>query len=85
MATGYVLISFDGEQYLAHRLAWFYVTGEMPPMFIDHINGKPDDNRFENLREATPQQNGFNRGMPKNNKSGAKGCEWRRDRGKYRV
>lgn len=37
---------------------------------IDHINGNREDNRIENLREATRQQNLFNkrstRGLPKN-------------------
>ena len=40
------------------------------PEYIDHINGNKLDNRIENLRKATKEQNGWNRGIQKNNKSG---------------
>lgn len=58
---GYIGISIDGKKYLAHRLAWFYEHGEMPSLFIDHINGKTDDNRISNLRVVTNQQNAQNK------------------------
>lgn len=49
-----------GKNYLLHRLAWFYVTKAWPASLIDHINGDNGDNRFCNLREATPSQNSQN-------------------------
>jgi hypothetical protein len=57
---GYRTIRVDRRSYLAHRLAWLFVTGEWPTQ-IDHINGDRADNRIENLREATPTQNMCNR------------------------
>lgn len=74
---GYLRLSLDGCVVLAHRAAWFYVHGVWPRDIIDHINGVKDDNRLSNLREATRQQNGFNRGKNSNNKSGFKGVRQR--------
>jgi hypothetical protein len=71
--NGYIKLKINSKGYFAHRLAWLYMTGEMPKDCIDHINGIKDDNRFENLREATKSQNNLNVGIKKNNKSGYKG------------
>jgi hypothetical protein len=57
MANGYVKIGISSSYYLAHRLAWLWVTGEWPQEQIDHINRVIDDNRWVNLREATGSQN----------------------------
>lgn len=59
--NGYVIIRFKWQLYLAHRLAFFYMTGLWPKEQIDHINGKRYDNRWVNLREASPSENGTNR------------------------
>lgn len=48
--SGYVRIGINRCQYLAHRLAIFLDSGEMPIMDIDHINGVRTDNRISNLR-----------------------------------
>lgn len=58
--SGYVRVKVDGHAYLAHRLAWLYVTGAWPSETIDHINGEKSDNKFANLREATHSQNKAN-------------------------
>jgi hypothetical protein len=60
-AKGYVYVMFGERRYFAHRLAWLYVHGEMPKVRIDHENGQRDDNRIDNLRPATTQQNNWNR------------------------
>ena len=58
--TGYIHTSISGKRYLCHRLAWLYVYGEMPKGQIDHVNGKRDDNRIENLRETNSVGNNQN-------------------------
>ena len=73
--TGYILISLRGKNYLAHRLAWLYMTGEWPDLYLDHKNNIKNDNRFDNLRPATHQQNMQNRLIPSNNTSGYKGVK----------
>jgi hypothetical protein len=73
---GYVHITIDGCCYLAHRLAWLYMSGEWPVDDLDHINGDRADNRICNLRDATESQNIANSRMQVNNKSGFKGVSW---------
>lgn len=80
---GYRRIQIEGKIYKAHRLIWKYHYGKDPKEFIDHIDGNRTNNNMENLREATRQQNGFNRGPQKNNKLGIKGV--RKDGNKYRA
>jgi hypothetical protein len=54
---GYRVIGIARKLYYAHRLAWMYVHGEWPGTELDHINGVRDDNRIENLRRVTRQEN----------------------------
>lgn len=54
---GYWTICVKQELFLAHRLAWFYMTGEMPRDEIDHINGDRRDNRWSNLRSVSVTMN----------------------------
>ena len=67
---GYLVTSVDNKIYKCHRLAWLYVTGAWPQNSIDHINGKRNDNRFENLRDIPQTQNTQNQRKPqKHNQS----------------
>lgn len=54
---GYVRFAIDGVDFAAHRVAFKMMTGREPVMEIDHRNGRRHDNRWSNLREATPAQN----------------------------
>ena len=82
---GYVKIIIEGKKYSAHRLAMFYMTGEWPPMKIDHFNTNGIDNRFANLRNATDLQNAHNKNKYKNNTSGYKGVSWKPQNKKYQA
>lgn len=60
--NGRVTIKFKQRSYRAHRLIWMYVYGEDPgELELDHINRIPTDNRIENLRKVTHQENHQNR------------------------
>jgi hypothetical protein len=70
-STGYWAISVDNKKILAHRLAWFYVTGSWPAQHIDHIDGNKLNNSFDNLRDVSRFRNLQNITAPtKANKSG---------------
>src|SRR5262245_14670047 len=58
--NGYCQICIDCRLYLSSRLVIFWMTGKWPKRFVDHINGNKADNRWCNLREASPSQNGGN-------------------------
>lgn len=70
---GYVLIRVYRKLYLAHRLAWLYMTGKEPKNLVDHIDRNPGNNKWDNLREATYSQNEMNRGPAYCNRTGIKG------------
>ncbi len=49
-------VAINGILYLTHRVLWKMATGDEPPE-IDHINGDRTDNRIENLRAVSHEQN----------------------------
>ncbi len=83
--NGYRSIRILGKAYGAHRLAWLYLYGSFPKGEIDHINHIKDDNRVNNLREASPTENQQNRPMSKNNNSGHCGVHFDKARQKWIV
>ena len=84
-AGGYRVIGVCGKQYLAHRLAWLYMKGDMPKDQVDHINGVRVDNSWANLRGATDLTNQKNTSISKNNKSGVVGVSWSKTNNKWRA
>lgn len=57
---GYIQVSVDGRRYMAHRLIWFYVTGEWPAQRLDHKDTTRTNNKWLNLRLATAVTNAQN-------------------------
>ena len=82
---GYRRIKIDGKLYLAHRLAWLYMTGTFPSADTDHINGVRDDNRWINLRAVDRSENMRNQEMYKNNTSGVVGVSRHPGTGKWQA
>jgi len=72
---GYIIISFRGKEYKAHRVA-FLLMGEPMPKYVDHIDRNPSNNIWTNLRAATHSLNMYNTGMRSHNTSGHKGVTY---------
>lgn len=81
----YVRIRLFGTLYLAHQLAWLYMTGSFPTVHIDHSNMDRQDNRWTNLRLASKAENMRNTGLRKDNRSGYKGVSFYRQTGQWQA
>lgn len=81
MNRGYLVIFVAGKSRLIHRLIAFCflgledLEGNHHNNQIDHRNHNRSDNRIENLRIVTAQQNNFN--------SNAKGCSFNKNRQRW--
>jgi hypothetical protein len=79
ICKGYLLITLNQQKYKHHRII-YYAFKDFdiinPLIFIDHVNRIKNDNRIENLRLATHQQNQFNRN--------AKGYIWDKRTNKWK-
>jgi hypothetical protein len=69
------------ERIRFHRL----VMNAQPGEIIDHINGNTLDNRKNNLRKVTHQENIWNGRIRKNNKSGIQGVSYNEKKKKWRA
>lgn len=69
---GYLRIKVEMVQYLAHRLAFLYMTGDFPEGKIDHKDNNPTNCKWDNLREATNSQNTMNSKTRSDNTLGMK-------------
>lgn len=72
---GYVNIGITVDSgkkwsFKAHTLVWRVVTGTWPDKQLDHVNRNRVDNRIENLRLVTDQENKMNKGVQINNALG---------------
>lgn len=70
-AHRYARLVVDGKAYALHRLIFLHCYGYLPKI-VDHIDNDRTNNKIENLREVTQQQNCLNRVTHKNSKSGIK-------------
>lgn len=64
------------QNVIAHRVAFAIHHGYYPPKQTDHMDGDPGNNRWHNLKAATPTENGRNTILHKNNTSGHVGVYW---------
>jgi hypothetical protein len=66
-------ITLLGKTYFSHRVIWLIQTGKWPDNEIDHIDMNSNNNKWNNLREASRSQNAANRKISPINTSGFKG------------
>jgi hypothetical protein len=59
-------------------LAWYLHHGHLPINLIDHIDGVRSNNRIDNLRDVTTQQNQWNH-------TKAKGYYWNKTANKFHA
>lgn len=68
-----------------HQIVWLLEGNEIKDgEVIDHINRDKTDNRIQNLRQVSRQENNINIAPRRNNKSGYKGVDWYKPYGKWR-
>jgi hypothetical protein len=64
----YLRISINNKTYSLHRVIYLHQNGYLPKC-VDHIDGDRFNNKIENLREVTQQQNCLNRKHKSTSKS----------------
>ena len=80
----YAALRFKGRLYLSHRVIWLMVSGEWPEQ-IDHIDGNPGNNRLDNLRNVSSQENMQNKRLRHDNASGVQGVGWHKQAKKWQA
>lgn len=81
---GWRSINIDYHLYREARLIWFWMTGEWPDQIVDHRDGDPSNQRWNNLRLATDSQNKANSSVRKDSLTGLKGVHRHID-GRYQA
>jgi hypothetical protein len=77
--AGYCFISVNNRMRLRSRLAFCWMTGDYPE-FVDHANGIRNDDRWENLRACTRQENNRNK-----DRAFGSGVSFHKHTGKWRA
>jgi hypothetical protein len=80
----YCEVRVDGKLHGTHRLIFLMHNGFLPKV-IDHIDGNPSNNRLENLRPATHEENMWNARLSTTNTSGFKGVSWNKNSGQWQA
>lgn len=83
--NGYVLHSIERGSIFLHHLVMGFDKKSNKDMVCDHINRDRKDNRRENLRIATNQENAINKGKQSNNTSGYPGVHFGKRRGVWEA
>ena len=79
IANGYVMTGTSPKKGISRII----MGVSDPKVQVDHINHDKFDNRKQNLRVVSPQQNAYNKNVYKNNESGYTGVHLYKPTGKY--
>jgi hypothetical protein len=85
---GYLQVSINTDKrntYYLHRVVWKMYYKTEPPEILDHKDRNKLNNRIDNLREVTKEQNQQTRQKNANNTSGEKGVFWDKTKKKWLV
>lgn len=83
---GYVCVRLFNKKFMAHRVIWNLLKGEIPNGFeVDHIDGVKSNNKIENLRLATRSQNMLNKKIISSNTSGYRGVNFNKAANKWQA
>lgn len=81
---GYFIGAIQATRFLAHRIAYAMVHNVQPDS-VDHIDGNPGNNRIDNLRSVSHQDNLKNQRKSSKNTSGVTGVYWQKKRQKWEA
>jgi hypothetical protein len=81
---GYIKVTINKKQYLAHRIIYLMHYGEMPTT-IDHADRDVHNNHIENLRPADSSTNGMNARAWKASSTGCRNVTRQNKRNKFSV
>lgn len=82
---GYYRLSIDHHRYKAHRIIWFLHYGSFPSQYIDHLDGNKLNNKIDNLRDVTIQENAKNTKINVKSKTKIMGVGWHKMSKKWRA
>lgn len=82
--NGYQAACINNKHYRTHRIIFLMHHGWLPAE-IDHIDNDRRNNKIENLRPATREQNQFNVQRRRDNTSGVKNVSWASGNKKWQV
>lgn len=83
-SNGYIRISIFKKLTYAHRLAFVYMC-DVEPVEVDHLNHIRTDNRWQNLRDISHDENTRNVSVGIRGKFGVMGVSWYSTNGKWRA
>lgn len=66
---------YKKHRFMVHQIVFLMHHGFIPEC-VDHIDGNIQNNRIENLRQATTAQNAYNQKLHTNNTSGHRCVSW---------